>query len=134
VTKLIAILIVAVAVYAGWKLFSYYEHLDATHEADHQPAQAAGVSGDQLPGLPSELEASFKTAKAQGPAALKDWLKTNASRIQDPRKAWIELDYCVSVSQKDPDEARRVFAEVKRRTPETSPVWPRLKSLTATYE
>ena len=54
--------------------------------------------------------------------------------VQDPRKAWIELDYCVLVSREDLSEARRVFAEVKKRTPPSSPVWPRVKDLEKVYE
>ncbi len=46
---------------------------------------------------------------------------------QDPRKAWIELDSCVAIAREDPSEARRVFAEVKKRT-------PRVKALEKTYK
>jgi hypothetical protein len=61
-------------------------------------------------------------------------MKNYGRLVQDPRKAWIELDYCVLVSHEDLPEARRVFAEVKARTPESSPVWPRIKDLQKVYE
>jgi hypothetical protein len=54
--------------------------------------------------------------------------------VQDPRKAWIELDYCIAVAREDPAEAKRAFASVKNRTPQSSPVWPRIKQLEKTYE
>jgi len=54
--------------------------------------------------------------------------------VQDPRKAWIELDYCVMVAREDPAEAKRVFRDVKARTAASSPVWPRIQKLQKTYE
>jgi len=54
--------------------------------------------------------------------------------VEDPRKAWIELDFCVAVAREDPAEARRVFAAVKERIGPASPVWPRMKELEKTYE
>ena len=46
---------------------------------------------------------------------MRNWLKTYGQSVEDPRKAWIELDYCVAVAREDPAEARRVFAAVKER-------------------
>ena len=65
---------------------------------------------------------------------MQNWLKTYSRVIADPRKAWIELDYCGMIYRDDPREARRIFAEVKARTPVTSPVWPRIQDLQKTYE
>jgi len=78
--------------------------------------------------------ASLQAAKKQGASGLRTWLKSYGQMVQDPRKAWIELDYCVMVSREDLPEARRVFAEVKARTSPASPVWPRVKDLEKTYE
>jgi hypothetical protein len=44
------------------------------------------------------------------------------------------LDYCVMIARKDPQEARRVFAAVKQRTPASSPVAPRIRDLSRTFE
>jgi len=90
--------------------------------------------GEQLPGVPNQLEASLKAAQNSGATELKNWLKTYDRLIQDPRKAWIELDYCLLVSRANPSEARRVFAEVRSRTPESSPVWQRITKLEKTFE
>ncbi len=53
---------------------------------------------------------------------------------KDPRLAWIELDYVQLVAPKNPGEAKRVFADVKQRTPPESPVYKRVKELEKTYE
>jgi hypothetical protein len=54
--------------------------------------------------------------------------------IQDPRKAWIELDYCVVLARENPKEARRIFDQVKQRIRPDSPVYPRIKQLEPTFE
>ena len=65
---------------------------------------------------------------------MRAWLKANAQSVEDPRRAWLELDFCVAVAREDPAEARRVFAQVKERIGPASPVWPRMKELEKTYE
>ncbi len=111
-TKLIAALIIIVALFGGWQLFLYWDKVN--HEEDVARKQAGGpIVGEQLPGLPDKYEASLKAAQNKGAAALKNWLKTFGGAVQDPRKAWIQLDYCVLIARDDPAEAKRIFAEVK---------------------
>ena len=133
-TKLIAAFIIIVVLFAGWHFFLYWEKVRDEKESRHKAEAAAVVVGDSLPGLPDKLAPSLEAAKKQGAAGLRNWLKNYGRLVQDPRKAWIELDYCVLVSHGDLPEARRVFAEVKARTPETSPVWPRVKDLEKVYQ
>jgi hypothetical protein len=134
-TKLIAALIIVVVLYAGWEVFLYWDKVKHEEEITQKQTQAAEtISGDQLSGMPYQMENSLRAAQSQGATGLKNWLKAYGKSIQDPRKAWIELDYCVAVSREDPAEARRVFADVKARTPQTSPVYPRIKRLEATYQ
>jgi hypothetical protein len=133
-TKLIAAFIIVLMLYGGWHLFLYWEKVNNEQETRQKQRAAAVVGEDQLPGLPEKLGPSLQSAKKQGVTAFRKWLKAYGSLVQDPRKAWIELDYCVLVSHEDLTEARRVFAEVKARTPESSPVWPRVKQLQKTYE
>lgn len=133
-TKLISILIILAALFVGWKVFELWEKTKNEEEAKQKQEAAAVVSGDQLPGLPSQLQQSLDAAQKRGAAGLRDWLKSYGQTVQDPRKAWIQLDYCMLVSREDLGEARRVFAEVKQRTPESSPVWPRIKQLEKTYQ
>ena len=134
-TKLITIVIIIAALWGGWQLFLYWDKVKQQDEvAEKKKAQSQIVSGDQLSGMPSSLESSYQAAQKQGPTALKNWLKYNGRSIQDPRKAWIELEYCIAISRDDPVEAKRVYAEVRNRTPQTSPVWPRVKQLENTYQ
>ena len=133
-TKIIAAFIIIVVVWGGWELFLYWEKVKNEEETKQKQDAAAMVNGDTLPGLPYKLEASLQAARKQGAAGLKNWLKTHSQSVEDPRKAWIELDYCVAVAREDTAEARRVFATVKERTPQSSPVWPRIKQLEKAFE
>ena len=133
-TRLIAALILVAALYGGWHLFLYWDKIKHEEETAQKQAAVAAVVREQLPGLPQELEQTLQTAQKQGATGLKAWLKMNGQKVQDPRKAWIELDYCVLVARAAPAEARRVFASVKERTPPSSPVWSRLKQLEKSYE
>lgn len=133
-TKLIAALIIMAVLYGGWNLFLYWDKVKNEKESIRKEEAAAVVTESSLAGLPYALEQSLQAAKRQGPAALKNWLKTYGGSVQDPRKAWIELDYCVMIARDDPAEARRVFASVRERTGPASPVWQRIKQLAPTYE
>jgi hypothetical protein len=133
-TKLIAALIILAALFGGWELFFYWEKIKNEEEVQKKQAASTVVTEDQLSGLPRQLEPTLKAAEAQGAVGLRNWLKTYGRSVEDPRKAWIELDYCLLISRDDPSEAKRVFAEVKNRTLESSPVWPRIKKLEKAYE
>jgi hypothetical protein len=133
-TKLIAAVLIVAALYGGWEFFLYWEKVKNDEEIKQKQDAAAMTNGDQLPGLPYQLEASLQNARKQGAAGLRSWLKTNSRSVEDPRKAWLELDFCVAVAREDPAEARRVFAAVKERIGPSSPVWQRMKQLEKTYE
>lgn len=137
-TKVITAAIILLVLWGGWELFFYWERVKNQEETQRKQAQAARVLGENLPGIPYQasaaMESSLRTAQAQGTAGLRNWLKTYGYMVQDPRKAWIELDYCQLLSSQDPSEARKLFAQIKARTPQTSPVWPRIKEMSRTYE
>ena len=133
-TKLIAALIIVAVLFGGWHLYFYWEKVRDEKESVRKEAAAAEVTGDSLPGLPDKLGPSLQAAQNQGAAGLRNWLKTYGQAVKDPRKAWIELDYCVAVTREDPAEAKRVFGRVKERTTKSSPVWPRMQKLAKTYE
>lgn len=132
-TKLITILIIAAFLFGGWHLFLYWERVKNEEEATRKEAAAALVAGNQLSGLPYQLEESLQKAQ-QSVEGMRNWLKAYGSAVQDPRKAWIELDYVLLVSRENPAEAKRVFAAVRDRTPATSPVYKRIKELEKTYQ
>ena len=133
-TKVIAAFAIIVVLYIGWEVFLYWDKVSHEEETKQKQDAAAMVIGDQLQGVPYQLETSLQNARKQGATGLKNWLKAHGQSIEDPRKAWIELDYCIAVARQDTAEAKRVFAQVKERTPPSSPVWPRIKQLEKTYE
>lgn len=133
-TKIIGIAVVVLLFFGGFKLFLYFEQVKNERETEKKQAAAALVVGDQLEGLPQSLVSSLQVAQTQGAAGLRNWLKSFGHAVQDPRKAWIELDYIVMLARENPAEARKLFAEVKQRTPPSSPVWPRIKQLQVTFE
>ena len=137
-TKLIAAVILLLVLWGGWQLFFYWERVKNEQETQKKQEAAVLVQGETLSGMPPQatqpLEKSLQAAQSQGAGAMKAWLKTYGSLVQDPRKAWIELDYCLLLAREDPSGANRVLAEVKTRTPQTSPVWPRIKQMEKTYQ
>jgi hypothetical protein len=128
-TKLISVLIIVAALFVGWRLFKYYEQVKDQEANAQKEAAAATAALQSLPGLPSQLEPTLEAAKKRGAAGLRDWLKAYGTQVQDPRKAWIELEYAVLVSRDNVAEARKVYAAVKERTSRSSPVWPRIEEL-----
>jgi hypothetical protein len=133
-TKLITALIIIVIGYCGYHLFVYWETVKEQKENEQKQAAVLAIQGESLPGMPYQLNESLRAAQQQGNAAVRTWLKTYGPAVQDPRKAWIELDFCVAIARDEPAEARRIFASVKQRTPPTSPVWPRVKQLEKSYD
>jgi hypothetical protein len=133
-TKIITAVIIIVVLWGGWELFFYWERVKNEEDDQKKQAAAAAIIPEQLGGMPYQMEGSLKTAQSQGAAALAAWLKAYGHAVQDPRKAWIELDYVVMVSRDNPAEARRIFAEVKDRIPATSPIYKRVKELEKTYQ
>jgi hypothetical protein len=134
ITKLIAALFIVAVLFGGWHLFFYWEKVRDEKESVRKEAAAAEITGDSLPGLPEKLAPTLQAAQNQGAAGLRNWLKTYGQAVKDPRKAWIELDYCVAVTREDPAEAKRVFKDVKDRIAKSSPVFPRMEKLAKTYE
>ena len=132
-TKLISVFIVIVVIFCGYQLFLKWEAVQKEEETKKKEA-AAVLNPAHLPGMPVQLEQSYQQVSQQGTAALRTWLKTYESVLQDPRKAWIELDLCVALTREDPSEARRIFKAVRERTPADSPIQPRIKQLEKTYE
>jgi len=132
-TKLIGAFIIIVVVFCGYQLFLYWDKVN--HEEETKQKEAAAVLNPAyLSGMPDKLEQSYQHAQQQGNAAMRVWLKNYGASLQDPRKAWIELDFCVAITREAPAEAKQIFKSVKDRTPATSPIQPRLKQLEKSYE
>ena len=130
------ILIVCAALYVFKELLGRYDSIKK-EDPSSEPAARSEVArppAQALAGLPPSLENAHQTAEKQGAGALKNFLIGYRQYLRDPKLADIELDYVVLVSRQDPAEAKRVFQAVKERTPLSSPVYPRIKSLEKTYQ
>ena len=116
----------------GWKLYEQYDA--GINKPKEEPQTSTQITGTQLPGLAPSLESILASSQQQGATGLRNFLKQYGKGIRDPRLAWIELDYAVLVMREDPAEAKKIFARVKKRTPISSLVYPRIKQLEKTYE
>jgi hypothetical protein len=133
-TKLIGILIIALVCYGGYELFQVWDKFDTDKDLKEKEAAANHIVPEQLQGMPEGLQPTYDIAVKNGAVGIRKWLKAYGAKVQDPRLAWIELDYVVVVSHDDPVEAKKVFEDVKARTPQSSPVYSRIKQLSKTYE
>ncbi len=137
--KLIGILLIAGALWGLWALRDYYletkrANTGAYGKSDDRGDGPVEFDPRTLNGLHYTLEDPLAKAKQSGSDGLKKFINQYRAAIHDPRLAWIQLDYVVLVASKDPAEARAVFAEVKKRTPTNSPVYPRIEKLSKVYE
>ena len=134
-TKVIIIIaVVAIVGLGAWQLFDYWQKVDAEKENAQKQAASSQVNPDALPGLPMGWDTALRNAEQGGPTTLGNWLKTYGASVQDPRKAWVQLDYVLMITRDNPQEAKRIFNEVKDRTPPSSPVWPRVHDLEKSYQ
>jgi len=134
-TKTLITIVIVVAVGLGaWQLFDYWQKVQDEKDTQAKNAAASVVTPESLPGLPYQYDASLKAAQEQGADALGNWLKLYGAYVQDPRKAWIQLDYVLLLTRQNPQEAKRVFNEVKDRTLPNSPVWPRIHDMEKSYQ
>ena len=134
-TKTIIIIAIVIAVAAGgYQLFEYWEKVQDEKDTQQKNAAASVINPDSLPGLPNGYDVSLRAAQQNGATALGNWLKLYGPGVQDPRKAWIQLDYVLLITRENPQEAKRIFNEVKDRTPPSSPVWPRMHDLEKSYQ
>jgi hypothetical protein len=134
--QLLWIVVIAAAIFFYVQLRDTWQGVKKKYPDLDVTAQSAAptFTPASLPGLPQGLETSLATAEKNGAKALQTWLSKCRPYVQDPRLAWIELDYVIMISQEDLPEARRVFQSVKNRTPPTSPVYARVKKLEKTYQ
>lgn len=133
-TKIISVFIIVVVVWLGWKIFSYYQEVEAQHQVEQKAAAGADIKPEQLSGLPGQLQPALDNAQRRGGPGLRDFLKNFGNQVQDPRRAWIEMDYCVAIRREDPNEAKRIFSAVKERTKTNSVVFPRVRQLEKSFE
>jgi hypothetical protein len=129
---LTVVLIVLAVIFGGWKLWDYWDTVNQQKEAAEKTPE---ISEDQMGRMSYELEQSLQEARKKGPSAVKAWLNRfeKSPKIPEDRLAWIKLDYVLTISQSDPLEAKKVFAEVKSKVSTSSKVYPRVQKLEKTY-
>ena len=132
-SKLIGALLILAAIAGGYLLFTHYKSIEADQRNSKDEPVAEVTQGSELSGLPYNYEESLKNAQEAGPKVFGAWLARYGHVVADPRKAWIELDYVVSLAPQDPVAARKLFKQVKARVPPDSPVYPRVQRLSKTY-
>ena len=132
----IGILITLIVLIGGYKLFEHWEAVKERRVLEQKEARRADLNPDTLPGMPWQLVQKLRDAQQAGPASVKNFIEycKRLPDVKDPRLAWIELDYVVMITSTDPVEAKKVFHEVKKRTPPDSPIIPRIKSMEKNYE
>jgi hypothetical protein len=132
----ISILVIIIVAVGGYKLWEYWDKVNLEKEVTEKAADGSDIKEYQLRGMPYELEQRYAAAKQKGASGMKDFLDAyrNAPKFEDPRKAWVELDYVLLITSSDPKEAKRIFLDVKERIPTNSVIYPRIRAMAKTYE
>jgi len=134
---MLRIIIVGLILWGAYVVASYLskEYNRAKVETGEAPAPVRQTApAVELTGLPPALAPSLDAAQSRGPATFKKWIEINRKHIRDPKLGDIQLDYAVAVARQNSAEAKSVYAEVKARTPSNSPLQPRLKRLSSSFE
>ena len=133
---IISILVILIVCVGGWKLFEYWEKTDQDQEVTKRADDGADIRENDLPGMPYQLEPNYAKARQKGVAGLKEFLDAygKAPKFQDPRKAWVELDYAVLIAGSDPVEAKKIFLDVKSRIRTNAPIYRRIRAMSKTFE
>lgn len=135
-TKVLGVLAIIVVIFGGYKLWEVWDTYDKEKDLKAQEIAQREVKGDSLPGLPGDvpnIQETLRKAQENGATGLRNWLKAYGARTEDPRRAWIELDYMVLVSKDDTAEAKKIFAMVAGRLATNSPVYSRVQQLRPTF-
>jgi ABC-type nitrate/sulfonate/bicarbonate transport system substrate-binding protein len=133
---LISILIILMVILGAFKLWDYWDKVSQEQEQNQKAADGSDVDPKQLQGMYWDVEQIYNEALQKGPEAVKQFLDRfeKSPKFKDPRKAWVELDYVVSITGSDPVQAKQRFLTVKERVRTNSVVYPRLRAMAKTYE
>lgn len=132
-SKVIGVAILLILGFAGWRFAAYYQEVNRQIEQRNNRWKQTSPPAE-FPGMPPALEQSLAAAKTRGASEFKKWLRQYRRYVQEPRLSEIELDYVIMVGWSDPAEARRVFANVRKRNGKSSPLAARIQRLTKTYQ
>jgi hypothetical protein len=112
----------------GYVIYNYYQSIEEKKQVREELVVTA------IPDLDYRLQDSYEKAKAKGSKGLGEWLKLYNAGVPEPRKSWNELDYVVLLASDNPKAAKELFAQIKARTPTTSPVYARIQKLSKTFD
>ena len=132
-SKVIGVAILLLLGFAGWRFAAYYREVNRQIEQRNNRWEQISPPAEP-PGMPPALESSLAAAKTKGASEFKKWLRQYRRYVQEPRLSEIELDYVVMAGRSDPAEARRVFANVRKRNGKSSPLADRIQRLSKTYQ
>ena len=132
----ISILIIIFVGVGAFKLWEYWDRVNLEKEQTERAADGSDIKEQQLSGMSYELAERYNQAKQKGASGVKDFLEAygKAPKFEDPRKAWIELDYALLIVGSDPLEAKKIFLDVKQRTPTNAFIYPRIRAMSKTFE
>ena len=133
-TKLISALIILLIAFGGYRLYVYYQQVEQARWGGEEVNAGENFDPSRLEGVPASLEEPLRRAQTQGAEALGTWRESYDNQIRDPRKAWIQLDYCTLLARDDPHKAREVYQEVRQRVNESSPVHSWVMQMQKTFE
>jgi len=125
-------LLVATVGFGVYRISLIYRSVP-TDERTREAAAPVAID-ESLPALTPPMEATLANATQAGPQALGQWLRQNGAWVPEPRLSAIQLDLAQMLVRSNPAEARRLYVAVKARTPANSPLAPRLKQLSRTFE
>lgn len=146
-SKFLGILVLLALGYGIYALVNHYQNFESdpnagavsatittSEDGTLLPPPGEEIPTESLAGLPPNFDKTLKAAYGKGAAGLGAWLKLYRTYVSDPRRAAIELDYCVLLVRTDPGQAKMLFAEVKKRVAPDSPLYARVKRLAPTFE
>lgn len=128
--KVLTVVLIAAALWAGLKFFRYAKSEVARQEQTDSPQRYAP---GRLPGLPLELEDSLAVAQRGGVNAFRRWMAQHRGQIREPRLTAIELDFVVLTGRNNPTEARGVLNLIKQRITPQHPQYRRFQQLDQAY-
>jgi len=133
---LIGILICLIVGLGVYKIWEHWTQVQQQNSLEEKAAAGPNIDPRTLTGLPWQLDLKLTEAQQAGPEAFKRFVEglRKYPDVKDPRLAWIELDYVVLISSSDPLKAKQIFYDVKKRTPTDSPIYPRIRQLSKTYD
>ena len=126
--NLIGLAMIAAVLFGAYKLWEVYDQSNTTKKLEGRVDQRQEF-GAHLQGMDLRLEQRLREAYGKGALGLAAFLKDygNTVHLQDPRLAWVELDYAKLLINKDPGQGKKVFQQVQARVPNGSALAAKVK-------